>query len=171
MKLNIKVLDEQLHTVRDFLFHYSSYRILLQNVEALLEKESCEFWVYTINAHYYQAINLWSMVFGTDSNEIHWKNIGLNPELGTLIISDLNLSEKEYYLYWKEITEWRNNSSAHRGPDFRRSTPTPGLETARNVIFVYEKWVNKHIDPSLEFSFKKVEEEYCKDVEKIINVF
>lgn len=171
MIFNEKVLTEQIYAVRDFLFHYSSYRILHQNFDALSNKGSDEFWAYTINAHYFQAINLWCMVFGTDNNEIHWKKLGLNQELRTLLVSELELSEKDYLLYWNKIIEWRNKFSAHRVPDFRTSTPTPDLKIARRIIFVYEKWLHKHVDFFLEFSLENYENDYCKKAETTINVF
>lgn len=166
MKYNEKVFTEQIYAVRDFLFHYSSYRILHQNFTILSKQSSDEFWVYTINAHYFQAINLWCMVFGTNNNEIHWKKLGLNQDLKTLIMSELDVSEKDYLLYWNEIINWRNKLSAHRVPNFRASVPD--LKIARKIVFVYEKWLHKNMDIIFEFSLETYEDEYCKKAETIL---
>lgn len=86
MNYNEKVLTEQVYILKEFLCHYASYKYLHEKFEYLCKFGSQEFWVFTINAHYFQSINLWCMVFGTDKNEVHWKNLGLNGEIKTLIV-------------------------------------------------------------------------------------
>lgn len=57
-KIDQNVLDKQLFIIHDFLIHYASYKGLRENFDSLKQDGSKAFWVYTINAHYYQAINL-----------------------------------------------------------------------------------------------------------------
>lgn len=166
-----KIFVEQIYAVRDFLFHYSSYRILLQNFSDLSQKGSIEFCVFTINAHYFQAINLWCMVFGANNNEIHWKKLGLNKELGPSIIDEISITQAQYNSYWREVVDWRNKYSAHRVPSFLYSTDIPDLKIARSVIFIYEKWLSEHMDISLEFTYEKYESDFIKEVKNTINTF
>jgi len=105
------------------------------------------------------------MVFGTDKNEIHWKKLDLPQSLNSFILSELDISDNAFLNYWKEIRDWRNQFSAHRLPDVRL-TRTPDLKMARNIVFVYEKWL-KGFD-LIGFSFEEYEREYCKNVEHTI---
>lgn len=65
---------------------YSKEEIRQQRFDDMMLKKkignqlSQEFWVYSINAHYFQAINLWCMVFGTDKNETHWRKLGYDRD-------------------------------------------------------------------------------------------
>jgi len=118
------------------LFHYGSYRKLNREFDRLVKLGSQEFWIYTINAHYYQAINLWCMVFGAYNNETHYKRLGIPAELKPLINSELNLTNDGYDYYWVQVTRWRNNHSAHRIPG--RLDEVPELKLARNIVFVFE---------------------------------
>jgi hypothetical protein len=166
MKLNDKIFNEQIYILRDFLYHYASYRCLHQNFENLVKLGSQEFWVLTINAHYFEAINLWCMVFGTDNNETHWKKLGLCSDLKPLILTNLDLTNENYSLYWHSIIEWRNKYSAHRVPGFLKTTPD--LKLARNVVIVYEEWLEKNVDFSISFSLELYEEKFLKEVEETV---
>lgn len=86
-----------------------------------------------------------------------------------MILTELNLNDKAYDRYWKEITEWRNKYSAHRVPDFR--SETPDLKMARTVIFIYENWLHKSMEVSFDFSLEDYEKKYCKEVEETIKGF
>lgn len=165
MSFNEKVFTEQIYILRDFLYHYESFRLLNQNFERLVGLGAQEFWVFTINSHYYQAINLWCMVFGANNNETHWKKTGIGCELKNLILTKLNMTEDEYLIYWTEVTNWRNQFSAHRVPDFRQ--PTPELKQAKAIVFIYEIWVKKYSDICISFSLKSYEEEYLKEVNQL----
>lgn len=144
MNFNESVLDEQLEILKSFLCHYSSFRYLNEKFDNLCRFGSQEFWKYTIDAHYFQLINLWCMNFGTDENEIHWKKLGLDGDLKPITLSNIELSEKDYNLYWKSLKDWRNMYSAHRVPGFKEKTPD--LKIARMVVFIYEDWVERNID-------------------------
>ncbi|MFC5651999.1 hypothetical protein ACFPYJ_23340 [Paenibacillus solisilvae] len=155
---NEKVFKEQIHILRDFLYHYSSFRLIHEEFDNLIKFGSQEFWVFTINAHYFQAINLWCMVFGTDKNETHWRKLGLNEDFKIKILDSLNLNNEDYYSYWNSVVEWRNKYSAHRVPGFLE--PTPDLKLARKVALLYEDWVSTNIDDVISFSLELYEEEF-----------
>ncbi|ULO04755.1 hypothetical protein H1230_16455 [Paenibacillus sp. 19GGS1-52] len=161
---NEKVFNEQIHILRDFLFHYSGFRLLHQEFDNLIKFGSQDFWIYTINAHYLQAINLWCMVFGTNTNETHWKKLGLIGDFKSIILSSLELDDDTYTTYWESVKNWRNKYSAHRIPDF--SEPTPDLKLARTVALLYEDWVSTNIDDSINFSLKSYEVEFNEEIRK-----
>jgi hypothetical protein len=161
---NEKVFHEQIHILRDFLFHYSGFRLLHEEFDNLIKFGSQEFWVLTINAHYFQAINLWCMVFGTNKNETHWKKIGLKEDFKSVILSSLDLDDVTYSTYWSSVVDWRNKYSAHRVPGFLE--PTPDLKLARTIALLYEDWVSTNIDDIINFSLESYEEEFKEEISK-----
>jgi hypothetical protein len=167
MNFNESVLKEQYEILRQFLFHYSSYKCLHSKFEDLCKFGSQEFWVYTINAHYYQSINLWCMVFGANSNDTHWKKLGLEGELKPTILPKLELNEEDYDLYWNRVVEWRNKYSAHRVPGFLKDTPD--LKIARTIVFIYEDWIDSNTDISIIFSLELYEENFTEELDLSIN--
>jgi hypothetical protein len=163
MNYNEKVLTEQLYILRDFLFHYTSYRVLQQKFYELSKLGSQEFWICTLNAHYFQAINLWCMIFGSNNNETHWRKLGLPGELQPEILKATGMTENEYKNYWDSVIEWRNKYSAHRDPDFRESTPD--LKLARTIVIAYENWVEENIDVIFSFSLEMYEINFKDELE------
>ncbi|MFJ7932115.1 hypothetical protein [Peribacillus sp. NPDC096448] len=163
---NETVLTQQLYILRDFLFHYASFNCIHKKLDNLIKYGSQEFWVFTINAHYFQAINLWCMIFGTNKNETHWRKLGLKGEFKSIILNKLDLHD--YDSYWESITDWRNKYSAHRVPGFLE--PTPDLKIARRVAFLYEEWVAANIDDSINFSLELYEEEFKEQLEESFNL-
>lgn len=163
-ELNYKknILSEQIYCLKDFLFHYTSYRIINNNFDDLIKRGSIEFWIYTLNAHYYQSVNLWCMIFGSEKNEIHWKKLSLNQELESLINSEIT----DYTTYKEEVTKWRNKLSAHRNPNVR--LVAPDLKKARQIVFIYEKWLHRDTDESIKFFLQHYENKYAEEVEKTI---
>jgi len=96
MKLNEAILNEQLNILKEFLCHYASYRELYNKFDELCNFGSQEFWVFTINAHYFQAINLLCMVFGTDSNEVHWKKLEVGLSFSEKLVTKLDISPSDF---------------------------------------------------------------------------
>lgn len=104
------------------------------------------------------------MIFGTNNNETHWRKLGDFGEFKHVILDKLNIEEKDYDFYWKSLTDWRNQYSAHRVPGFLK--PTPELKLARRVALVYEDWISFNIDASISFSLELYEEEYKLNLEE-----
>jgi hypothetical protein len=148
------VFTEQIYILRDFLYHYVSYK----KFDSLIKLGSQEFWVFTINAHFYQAINLWCMVFGKRSNETHWSKLGIKEKFSAFSAME------PYKEYWEEITDWRNKNSAHRNPG--TNLITPELKLARNIVYLYEEWKYKKIDR--DYFLKSYEENFSKELNKTL---
>lgn len=56
------ILSEQVGILRDFLYHYVTYKELIRNYEFL--NGSNIFWKFTIDAHLMKAADNWCMVYG-----------------------------------------------------------------------------------------------------------
>jgi hypothetical protein len=161
-----RVFNEQIFILKDFLYHYGSYKCILEEFDNLITLKSKEFWAFTVNAHYFQAVNLWCMVFGVDSNETHWRNLGLKEEFRPSLLSSLNLNDKDYRLYWSSVIDWRNQYLAHRVPGYLEKFPD--LKLARSVVFAYEEWIGSKID-DIGFSLEIYEERSKQELKEYLS--
>lgn len=172
MSYNIDVFSRQMPVIRDFLYHYVSYKEL----HSLSSKASTykSFVDYTINAHYLQSINHWCMVFGSDtSNPTHWKHIGLSNDDRNEIINKANMDQTAWKEYWRKVTKFRNSYSAHRDLDYLE--PVPYLDKAYDLALVYDEWIRDFISPDilddpllidLISEYRVVTKEFIKKIEK-----
>lgn len=98
------------------------------------------FWCRTINGHFTTALMNWCMVFGTDSNIPHWKNIIRNNELKDMIRSGFNdlFSDADcsWESYHRTMTKFRNEYTAHRDGEYPKA---PFLDKAIDICIQYEK--------------------------------
>lgn len=79
MDYNTDVFRKLYPMIKDFLYHYISYKEINAVYKDL--KGDREFWCYTCNSHLKMATISWCIIFGTDSNEIHWKKLELNEDV------------------------------------------------------------------------------------------
>lgn len=149
MDYDQKVFAKQFPLVDKFTQHLIYHRTLKHTLSEDMLKVT--FWMLTANAHLLEASNYWCMVFGSDgTNKTHWKNLskndrklhdsfrdGLKPSTG--------MTYDEYREYWKEITDFRNNYSAHRALEF--TDPVPSFDPALDVALYYDRWIRKVIHP------------------------
>lgn len=167
MEYNIDCFGEIFPLLKDFLYHLASYRMIFSVLDKL--PDECEFWTYTCNAHLERAVLVWCMVFGTDSNETHWKNIfkGYNEDANESFMKYLqdnsNITKNDFRKYWKSMKDFRNDYVAHKaGYD----KPVPVFNDACTVVFCFDDWIRKMISPDIIDmpSFKQLFDKYQKDI-------
>jgi hypothetical protein len=163
-----ELFSMQYSILRDFLIHYSSFRELHKRYDSLVKLGTHEFWVYTINSHFLQAINLWCMVFGSySSNATHWKNMALENDFKPVILEKLDLQSSQYDTYWSEVTSWRNKYSVHRETGFLKETPD--LKLARSIVILYVDWVGNEIEAGNSFSLELLEKNFIIDINETMD--
>lgn len=162
MEINEKKWAEQQYEILvRFIYHLAYYRILSKEYSNCNEKS--EFWKYTIDAHLIRAIIDWCMVFGTDSNELHWKKIILSVELQDsfrrTFLNDLSISNKGWKSYHQEMLAFRNNYVAHKNSDV---SPAPFMDKALQVVTTYDIWFRKNLlntifnEPLLQTRYSRI---------------
>jgi len=127
---------------KDCIYHYCAYVELNKNLDHL--KGDREFWVYTCNAHFQMIIVSWSMIFGANSNETHWKNLRLDEnEFREYLLQKLKISQKTWQRYWEDMKNFRDKYVAHRSLN---STPTPPFfDNAIKAVLCLESWVREKL--------------------------
>jgi hypothetical protein len=141
---NEELMSNIIPLLKNFKYHIISYRELLNKLDCLPGER--EFWVYTCDAHLQMAAISWCMVFGTDSNPTHWKNLSLRNELSlkNYVVKKTGISESEYQTKWEAIIDFRNTYIAHKkGFD----KPVPYFLFAETVVDCFETWAIEMFHP------------------------
>lgn len=151
MDYDIDIFSRQFPVLNEFTYHFVAYKKLFSHCynHSLIGNQ--EFWIRTTDVHLKTSIVSWCMVFGADSNSIHWKK-GLSlskkklltDDFRQLIYKECNLENKEWAQYWKSMTDFRNNYISHR--TLEDLTPVPFLDKALEIVFCYDTWIRRIID-------------------------
>lgn len=177
MSYRPEVFEVQFPLVKDFIYHLFYYRTLFSAYPAP-DTES-EFWAFTINAHLFQAIHSWCMVFGADSNNpTHWKELK-KPRCDDFentfrqgLLSYTNSTRQDWDDTWKYMTNFRNKYSAHW--ELKIQVPVPELDYARKVAFFYDQWIRQVIEPdifeelALEDSYKELVTSWESQIKQLL---
>jgi hypothetical protein len=143
------MIDQHLFAVQlqllDEFIHHLTYRRGLE--EARREAVLPAFWQYTSNAHLLYAVAAWCMVFGSSGqNATHWRNVVQGDEdlLASFrgrLQTELGLDREAWENYHRIVLTFRDNYVAHRHAN---PPVVPHLDTARDVVFVYDQWVREN---------------------------
>jgi hypothetical protein len=154
--------ERQYAVLAGFVHHLAYYRVLSKHYGEASKKS--EFWTNTIDAHILRAIIDWCMVFGTDSNEIHWKRV-VPDEAEQLsfrehLLKNAGMSELQWASYWQSMSDFRNEYAAHKKAqgDY---PPVPMMDMALQVAFAYDDWFRNTVqasfdEPSLRERYSRV---------------
>ncbi|MCJ7604351.1 MAG: hypothetical protein MUO63_22965 [Desulfobulbaceae bacterium] len=150
--INVKLWAEcQYGVLAEFVHHLAHYRVLSEICAATSEKS--EFWISTIDAHILRAIIDWCMVFGTDSNEIHWKKVVPDPDeqksFRAYLSKNAGMNKSQWKSYWQSMTDFRNEYAAHKRVQ-GTYPPVPMMEMALQVVFAYDDWYRSVVEASFE---------------------
>lgn len=171
MEYDENVFSSQYPIVKRYAYHYVIYKQLISIYHDF--KIKSEFWSLTIDSHILQAVILWCIVFGSESNNItHWKKLSKNNEemkkdFKEGLLKKLNLTSEGWENYWKEILDFRNNFAAHRTLDYNK--PVPFLDNTYRIALYYDEWIRKIILPD-QFEEPPLEES-CNIFKEKINLF
>ena len=137
--------DRQYEVLVRFIHHFAYYRTLWR-AYADLQIQS-EFWKYTIDAHILRAIIDWCMVFGTDSNELHWKKVAVDDSTQSAfrkyLLTAMCLTLEQWSECRSNMMEFRNRYAAHSNIPY---PPTPTMDRALRVVTTYDNWFRNNVD-------------------------
>ena len=145
-----------------FVHHLAYHRTLRQCYEK--SQIESEFWRRTISVHLLQAIIDWCMVFGADSNDVHWKKVVVDKEtqnsFRSRLLSVTGMTNEEWQAYWLRMTTFRNDFVAHKV--VKTDYPSvPVLDMALLVVTAYDDWFRNSvsasfIEPPLKVRYEKL---------------
>ena len=142
MNLNAELWRRHQYSVHVSCVHHLAYWRCAKKMYADLRQDS-EFWIRTIDAHLLRAVTDWCMVFGADSNEVHWKKTVPDESdqsaFRSRLLNHLSLNRDGWDAYWAGMTTFRNDFAAHRVTSSRYPV-VPKMDTALQVVFAYDQW-------------------------------
>lgn len=113
-----------------------------------------ELWTKTIDAYLLRAVVDWCMIFGADSNEIHWKKVVPDKSdqeaFRSRLLADLGMTEAELKEYWSGMTNFRNDFAAHR-PAKSPHPSVPKMEPAFQAVISYDEWLRGKMHAGFDF--------------------
>ncbi|WP_192985544.1 hypothetical protein [Pseudomonas sp. EggHat1] len=144
-------------------------------------------WLSIMDMCYSDAIMSWNTIFGTNSQETHWKKLAaalpvpkqsqLKPFDKAMIIDYLNISDGEWNEYYKRMVDFRNHRLAHFQHTIIEQEP-PNITWALHSAYLYREWllsllrahqaagvkmkITKTSGADMLALFKKQIEELCK---------
>ena len=152
--------DRQYKILVRFIHHLAYYRILGRAYIDLRIKS--EFWTCTIDAHILRAIIDWCMVFGTDSNELHWKKVALDDftqsAFRNYLLTEMSLTLEQWSECRSNMMHFRNRYAAHSNIPY---PPTPTMDLALGAVTTYDNWIRDSIvaaldEPSLQQRYDRL---------------
>ncbi|MHB1484462.1 MAG: hypothetical protein ACYCYI_07325 [Saccharofermentanales bacterium] len=173
MEYNDKKFLEILYLIKDFLYHYESYKEIHKVYDKLPGEK--EFWRYTCDAHLEMANISWCMIFGSDSNETHWKKIAkeeiqaFRKSFINFLSSNGKMTHDEYKCYWNEMCDFRNRYVAHKN---EYNQPVPHFDNACLIIYNFDSWIRQQIKPDiLDFpSYEELSDEYRTCIKRTLDL-
>jgi len=154
--------QHQYQVIVSFIHHLAYYRVLKRCYDE--SRQESEFWTRTIDAHLLRAIIDWCMVFGADSNQVHWKKVAIDDEaqchFRRHLLSVIGLTKEQWDTYWSDMTTFRNDFAAHRivAPVY---PSVPDMDTALLIATTYDDWFRNSVtalfdEPSLRARYDRL---------------
>jgi len=154
--------EHQYPALVSFVHHLAYYRVLKRCYDESGSKS--EFWTRTIDAHLLRAITDWCMVFGADSNQIHWKKVAVDDEARCSfrrhLLCAIELTREQWDTYWSDMTTFRNDFAAHRivAPVYPL---VPYMDVALLAATAYDDWFRSSVtvsfgEPPLRASYDRL---------------
>ncbi len=131
--------------LRDFILHYCAFKQLKTYDDMPGDKA---FWINTQNAHYEMTVIIWCMIFGTDKNDTHWKNIisnfdqdrdAVENDFREFLLKKFGISHQDWRQYHMQMVNFRNKYVVHRSLD-EDWGPVPHLDAAVNAAMALDEW-------------------------------
>lgn len=170
---NTKVIATQFELIVEFLRSFTYYKTIHKSLPLKQLKTDEQFWVHSINSFLNYAIIDWCKIFGTNSNEVHWKKatnidcLNFRQAIKDEILKNTNFSFDEWKIYHNEMRNFRNTYSAHRHLSI--SSPVPFLDKAHKVALVYFDFMHRELPLIWQQDSKELKIEIEKEVEAVLS--
>jgi hypothetical protein len=174
MEYNKEVLGRQYPVVYSLIKHIASHR----GLNATWDRNSypSEFWSTTVAGHLHLALIEWCKVFGSDSEDIHWKKTPIGNTAQQAIenfrqrILDKNAcTSEEWRIYHKSLVDMRGKYVTHLDLKEPITGTVPVFDVALKIAYAYEEWINDIIqqNPSKPLNFNGFYDCRMKDASSI----
>ena len=142
--MKLDPLEIEFHLVHDCIRAaiYADYVVRIKPLKAA--------WLSISDMLYAEAVITWNVIFGTNSQELHWKkvteklpiptNSKLKPFGKEMIIAYLGITKEEWGKYHSEMVDIRNERLTHFNYNIIREN-MPNITWALNSAYLYREWL------------------------------
>lgn len=170
-EINKKTLRDVHKLMKNYCFHIQSYRVIKKCFAKLAGDK--EFWAYTCDAHLLNATLCWCKIFGSDSENTHWKKIFIEREKEPTKNNFCKYLEKEginigqWGVVHKDMLKFRNEYVAHTS---NYDDIVPYFDKASKILHLFDRWLRETlIYDKFEFKmFFEIEKEYAEKIEETL---
>ena len=168
--------EHQYGVMANFIHHIAYWRCCSKEYQKSGIRS--ELWAKTSNAHLLLAVVNWCMVFGTDSNEIHWKKVVIDKadqnDFRRRLLADLEMTKREWDEYHGSMTLFRNTFAVHLSSNSPYPT-LPMMDPAMRTAFSYDEWLRDKIDavisePTLQNRYHRLMRTSAEPFKKMIQI-
>ncbi|MBO6809728.1 MULTISPECIES: hypothetical protein [Marinobacter] len=121
------------------------------------------------NALLCDAAISWCKVFGSNTEETHWKAVvGDEQRFRELLFRQLNVTDKEFKAYWQEMTNFRNKIVAHFDSDHFSKGITPSFELAMKSSAIAHRYLREEFPRNVNYTGPKCLDDYGRKVASLV---
>lgn len=129
--------NDYVDIARNFVWQLVHHRALKA---AVTDFKPC-FWIIAANDCFDMAVLNWCKLFGSDSEDMHWKKIfAYKDGFRRFLFSQSRLNEREWAGYHEELTEYRNKWIGHFDGEFRPARH-PDLQPALDSVIAFYQYL------------------------------
>ncbi|WP_028314489.1 hypothetical protein [Desulfatibacillum aliphaticivorans] len=119
----------------------------------------CPFWITIFNNSIDMAVLNWLHLFGSDSDELHWKkNVCEVDSFRGQLLGHIAMSQEDWENYWNETKGYRDKTVAHI--DSVPHVHVPDMSVAIKAADFYYQWIFEVIKrdyPNVSFDYWPVD--------------
>jgi hypothetical protein len=120
------------------------------------------------NVLLYDTVINWCKIFGTDTEECHWKKVILDhDEFRIYLLSKIAKTQKEFSEYHKEVLSFRNKWVVHFDPKYQHPK-IPFFEIAHDSAVALHSYLKENSAKQLTYAGPEDIEQFGKNVARIL---
>jgi hypothetical protein len=132
---------------RDFSRQLSYHRSLWKYKDSF----RLNFWKTVSNNAIDLAVLDWLHLFGSDSDDLHWKRVIDDPQgFKDGLLNHLGFNDQEWKTYWQTVKDYRNKDVAHI--EVRPVSEVPDMTMALKAAEYYYKHVHCELETLRDYS-------------------
>lgn len=170
IEVNTNEIEHSMMYLATFARSYHTFYALYERLDALDYDAGYLYPFRSIcNALLSDATISWCKVFGANAEKTHWKVAVDDPSrFKGLLLRELNISEKEFQDYWREMMDFRNNVIAHFNSFHFESGSTPSFDIAMKSSAIAHKHLLSYFTKHVNYTGPLCLNEYGKQVAAMV---
>lgn len=158
---HIVSIEHCLSCLASFSRSYHTFTAINKNIR-LLDDPSMGLYVFKhiCNTLISDAAISWCKVFGSNSEEMHWKKFVTDKkEFKKQLLDSLSISSEDFTAYWTDMSAFRNKVIAHVDINHFYNSSTPSMLIALKSVVFTHKYIRESV-AEIEYTGPSCIDEY-----------